>query len=389
MSRRSLAVAFAIFVVGYGTNVSTPFLVPYRDRLGLGDSQTQAIFVIYVVGILATLLLAGQISDHFGRRAVMFPSLLLSALASVLLIFGRDNFALLLAGRIVLGVASGAGLGVGAAWLQEVMGKGNELRAALTATLAMYGGFGAGSPVSALFHAWLPSPLVLPFIAHIIFTLAAIPLVATVDETVLRQGNAAPWRPSLQFGVPDRARHTFAWTMLPVGVWTFGFPSVSFALFPVLVSDAVDISQVFVAAVTGMCTAWGGLLARPTLKRIKPLPGLGFGMAVGTFGYALGIVAVLTDLWVLVWPAALTLGAASGILATASLSLVARMTEPETRGALTSTFYFLAYIGMAMPLLITTIGGQSGQVAVVAVLAAIAAAITLSTPWRHRQVALH
>jgi len=64
------------------------------------------------------------------------------------------------------------------------------------------------------------------------------------------------------------------------------------------------------------------------------------------------------------------------------------MTEPETRGALTSTFYFIAYVGMAMPLVITTLGRASGQIRVVAVLAAITALIAATTPLRHHRVAL-
>lgn len=395
MNRQSFAVAFAIFVIGYGTNVSTPFLVPYRERLDLGDSQTQAIFVIYVVGILVTLLLAGQFSDHFGRRKVILPSLLLSAIASLLLIFGRDSFELLLAGRVVLGIASGAGLGVGAAWLQEVMAtsgdggteRSNGLRAAVTATLAMYGGFGAGPPITAMFHAWFPAPLVLPFIVHIVFTLAAIPFVATVAETVIRPDAAHRWRPRIELGIPQAARHKFMWTVLPVGIWTFGFPSVSFALFPVLVNDAVSISQVFVAAITGVCTAWGGLLSRPLMKRVDPLRALGLGMTVGTFGYLLGVTAVVSGVWLLVWPAAVSLGGASGIITAASLSLVAEMTEPETRGSLTSTFYFIAYVGMTMPLLITFAGRVIGQVETVGVLAVAAAVIAATTPLRHRRVA--
>ena len=50
--------SLGLFAVAYGTNVSTPFLVLYRDRLDLSPSQTMAIFVVYVAGILATLLFA-------------------------------------------------------------------------------------------------------------------------------------------------------------------------------------------------------------------------------------------------------------------------------------------------------------------------------------------
>ena len=64
MKRDTFLVALGLFVVGYGTNVSTPFLVLYRDRLDLSANATQLIFVVYVVGILSTLMLAGQLSER-------------------------------------------------------------------------------------------------------------------------------------------------------------------------------------------------------------------------------------------------------------------------------------------------------------------------------------
>ncbi|MFT4596553.1 MAG: MFS family permease [Paracrocinitomix sp.] len=150
MNRNTLSVALGLFIVGYGTNVSTPFLVLYRDRLGLNTNATQLIFVVYVVGILSTLMVAGQLSDRYGRKRLLVASLALSAVGSLLIVFGRDAFGLLIAGRIVLGIVSGLGLGVGAAWLQDLLGPGQQAKAALIATLVTYGGFGAAPPLSVL-----------------------------------------------------------------------------------------------------------------------------------------------------------------------------------------------------------------------------------------------
>ncbi len=72
-----------VFLVAYGTNVSTPFLVTYKERLELGDSATMAIFTVYVIGIMGVL--------PFGRTAVRpvrpsvgwrFPFIVVSAFAS-------------------------------------------------------------------------------------------------------------------------------------------------------------------------------------------------------------------------------------------------------------------------------------------------------------------
>ena len=91
MNRQVARIAIGMFVVAYGTNVSTPFLVLYKDRLALSASQTMAIFVVYVVGILASLVLGGALSDRFGRRPIVLPMMAMSGIASVGMIFGQTE----------------------------------------------------------------------------------------------------------------------------------------------------------------------------------------------------------------------------------------------------------------------------------------------------------
>jgi len=373
-------------MVGYGTNVSTPFLVLYRDRLGLGANQTQLIFVVYVVGILATLMIAGQMSDRFGRKPLLVSSLALSAVGSVLLIFGRDSYGLILAGRIVLGIVSGAGLGVAAAWLQELMGRSEAQRAALVATMVTYGGFGGAPPISVLYE-WLgPSPLVVPFLVHIALTLAVIPAVLRATETVDVKAARANgrWRPAVRFGIPAAARSAFLWYIAPLAVLVFAFPSTGFALFPVLLADNVNTSAVVLTGVSGMVTAWAGLLSRPLLGRMYTRTAMGWGAAIGTLGYALGTIAFLTDGWILVWPAAGLLGLASGVISVAGLTMVGEITDDDSRGTLSSTFYLLAYSGMVMPLVVSSLGGAIGTTPVLVTITAVAGLLAATAPWRSR-----
>lgn len=364
--------------------MSTPFLVLYRDRLDLNDNATQLIFVVYVIGILATLMVAGQLSDSLGRRRVMIPALALSAIASVCLIVGRDSYGFLLTGRVLLGIVSGASLGVGAAWIQELMGPGNEMRAALITTVVTYGGFGLGPPISAAYESLGPSPLVVPYLLHIVVTLAVIPMLLGVPETVNLAGRDRRWKPGIQFGVPPAARKAFVWALAPAAVLVFSFPSTSFALFPVLVSDAVGGRDVLVAGLAGTITSWSALVARPFMGQVDTGPALTWGAAIGTAGLALGTVAFSTDVWPLVLPASFLLGAASGILATACLTLVGQMTDQASRGALTSTFFLLAYLGMSLPLVVTAIGGAVGLVATLIGVTCVAGLIAATMPLRRR-----
>ncbi len=377
------AVALGLFAVAYGTNVSTPFLVLYQERMELSPSQTMAIFVVYVAGIFLTLFVAGLLSDRYGRRAVMVPFVVLSALASIILILGRDRFWLLLSGRFLLGMVSGCVLGVGAAWIQELLGKGNEQRAAVLLTVVTYVGFGFGPITSALLAEFLPSPLVTPFVIHVVFTLMLVPWLVQAHETVKRVEPPPPIR--LSFGVPAPQRRAFLLTIVPPALWVFAFASTSFALFPVLLGGSIgesglSASKVIVAGVAGTLTALSGVLARPLVNRVGSKRALPIGVGLGAIGYLLGSGAYFSGTWLLLLPAAVVLGTSSGTLTAGCLTRLGEMSDDETRGACVSTFYLLAYPGMAVPLVVTALASQIGidTALIVMCVTGVLAAITVS-----------
>jgi MFS family permease len=356
--RHAAALTAGLFIVAYGTNVSTPFLLLYKERLGLSPSQTMAIFAAYVAGILATLMVAGPLSDRFGRRPVVLPMVALSGVASLAMVLGRNDFALLLAGRCLLGVVSGGVLGVGAAWLFELLGPGQEQRAAVTTTVVTFTGFGIGPLVSALFFWVLPAPLVVPFVVHAVATGIVVIFMLAIPET----HPASPGTPiRVSLGIPPRARRSFWIVVAPAAIWVFAFPSTSFALFPVLVSDALDGGEVAVAGAAGTLTAWAGLSSRPLVNRVGPRAALPVGMILGFGGYLVGTISFATNIWPLVLIAAPLLGGAAGAITAGCLALLGTMADDRQRGAVTSSFYLLAYPGMTMPVLITTLAVASSM----------------------------
>lgn len=373
--RQAQVLGLAIFFVAYGTNISTPFLVAYRDRLDLGNSATMAIFTVYVAGILGVLPFGGQLSDRHGRKAITTPFVLLSAIASAIMILGQDSFALLLIGRFLLGLVSGAVLSIGSAWMQEVLGAGNEQRAAVVSTLLTYGGFGLGPAVSALIFELGYAPLALPYVLHIVATLLLVPFMLRLPESGVRSHE--PIR--LKLGIPAAGQQLFRRRIAPAAIWVFSFPSTAFALFPVIISDSVNGSPVVVAAASGALTAWAGLITRPVLPRLGAERSLEFGMVVGTLGYCLGAAAFVTGIWWLVLPAAFLLGAASGLLTGGCLALLNEIADDGSRGSINATFYLLAYPGMAVPIVLTAVGSIIGlTLALVATtLISIAAAASL------------
>ena len=354
LTRDQLWLLAGLFTTAHGTNVSTPLLVLYQDRLGLGDGKTMTIFVSYVAGILVALLVAGPLSDRIGRRAVCVPSLVLAAIASSILVFGRDQLLLLVAGRALLGAASGAFLGVGSAWMQELMGRGLELRAAAVTTMTIYIGFGSGPMSTAVLERLFPAPLVVPLLVHVALVLLVVGGVAAVPETRSPADRSAGAR--IELGIPAGPRRLFLLVVAPAAVWVFTLPSNSFALFPVLLREATEGYEVLVAGLSGAFTAWSATLSRPVLARLGSRRALPLAMVAGVVGLLFGAASFASDQWPWLLPAAVLLGASSGVVMTGGLAITSEIAEEDSRGALTSTFYVFAYAGMVTPIIVTTMG---------------------------------
>ncbi|WIM73475.1 hypothetical protein QP028_08170 [Corynebacterium suedekumii] len=83
-------------------------------------------------------------SDVRGRKALIRPALVLSAVGSLILILGVTGSVLVLAvGRFVVGAAIGLVMAAGAAWLQE-LSTGPPHVGARRATVFLSAGFGLG-----------------------------------------------------------------------------------------------------------------------------------------------------------------------------------------------------------------------------------------------------
>jgi MFS family permease len=77
------AAAFALTVAMLGTTLPTPLYDLYRARFGFSELMITVIFATYAMGVIASLLLFGRLSDQIGRRRMLLPGLALSALSAV------------------------------------------------------------------------------------------------------------------------------------------------------------------------------------------------------------------------------------------------------------------------------------------------------------------
>ncbi|MFC5994150.1 MFS transporter [Pseudonocardia hispaniensis] len=384
-----LALWTVIFVVAYGTNVPTPLLLIYRQLLGLSPTELTSAFAVYAAGLVPALLLAGPASDRFGRKPVVVPFVVLSAVTSLLFLGAAHSTFVLFAGRFLQGAVSGVVFSIGTAWLGELVGAGPAAaaRSARLTTAALGGGWALGPLVTGLLAQWAPWPTVLPFAVHIALMLLGIVLLAGIPET-LSPNRRRIGGPLLHFGVPASARWPFALVVLPIAVAVFTFPSTAVTVLPLQLIPAMPDIAVAVTGIVSGITLGTGVIAQPLVRMLGVTMAGPVGVAIGAGGLGLSLLADALGSWPLLLPVSVLLGVAYGLCLAAGLTLTAQIASPTARGALTGTFYACAYLGFGAPVLLSLgrgTNGFAGALAGLAVIAAVVAALLL-TPAARRLV---
>ena len=372
-----IRVAFAMFAVGWGANQFSPMLIVYRQALGLGAAAIAGLFGIYAATLIPGLLAGGPLSDRFGRRACVLPFAALSPVATLLLILGPHDLALIAAGRALAGVCSGMVFGPATAWVQDLSG-GSAL-SARRAALALSAGFGFGPIVAAALAQWAPHPLVVPYLPHLVLGVVALAAVWTVPD-VRRAGTPALAGPAARRWAPPAALRTRAFwlTVAPAAPFVFGSMSMAIVVLPEEVTSASTLSAAFAGLMTALAFAAGiGVqpAARVLAERSDRL-GILAGTGAAAAGAAVSAVAVAGPDRVLAGLGAVLLGLAYGLCLVCGLHQAEQLSDATDRGAVLSCYYVLAYLGFCAPYAMDGLNEVFGKPGTFAVLAVAAAVLT-------------
>ncbi len=369
-----LGAAAGMFAVAWGANQFVSMLVVYRDRRGVSTAVNDALFGCYAIALIVALLLGGPAADLWGRRRIVRPSVVLSLLGSVLLILGDHSVALLYAGRVVAGLASGGIFAAGTAWVKELSSDTAEDAGARRATLALSLGFGLGPLVAGVVAQWGPDPLVLAYVPHLVLAAVALPAVWTVRETLPAPALTGGLLGRLR--VPSAGHARFRGVVAPAAPWVFAAPSLAFAVMPSLVSSHLHGYAVVFSGVVAAATLGTGVAIQPLARHLDH-PGqvtaalLGLGSAV--VGVLLAVAAAAYGNPVLALVAALPLGAAYGLGLVSGLLETQRLAGPDDLAGLTAVYYALTYLGFALPLVLAEVHAVAGYPVMLTGVAVLAA----------------
>jgi hypothetical protein len=97
-------------ILFFASAAASPLYGVYQARFHFSAATLTAVFAVYVLVLLVTLLIFGSLSDHLGRIPVIITALVFSVAACVVFLIARDTAALYGA-RALQGVATGLASG--------------------------------------------------------------------------------------------------------------------------------------------------------------------------------------------------------------------------------------------------------------------------------------
>lgn len=346
-SHRSSLWFLAITLLSFlaASTAPTPLYHLYQIELHFSAAMLTLIFAVYALSLLAALLTVGSLSDHLGRRPVIFTAVLLNALAMLLFIYA-DSVALLISARVLQGFATGMATAVLSATLLDTDRQQGPLINSVAPLLGMaLGGLGCG-----LLAEYAPAPLQLTYwLLLALFVLQGL-YVWRLPQSVSRQRGAwASLRPTLH--VPVQARSTL-WRVLPLNTATWALGGFYASLAPSLVRTATGSTSNLIGGATVATLTVTGALMIFTMRKRPANQALRLGAGLLPVGLMLILLGVHGASLSLFFFGTLIAGCGFGSGFLGAVRSLVPLALPHERAGLMSAYYVLSYLAFCLPALL-------------------------------------
>ncbi|MBB3178780.1 MFS transporter [Variovorax sp. Sphag1AA] len=314
----------------------------YEEQWHLSTIATMAIFAVYPIAVVSTLLLFGNLSDIVGRRAAMLLGVSFS-LGGITLFAAATNLAALFVGRALMGVGVGLSAGPSTAALVDFSPPGRADVASLTATAAQSIGMAAALLLSGALIEYAPYPTRLSFVVLAVLLVGLLAAVRRVPRPRVPIA-WSHWRPSLPVVPPAGRRPFLIATASLTTAYTNG--ALLLSLGGHIAHDLIGSPNALVnaALLTLFPIALGlaGVLARGT----EPQTLLNRGALGSLVGMTLLAVAIALRSVPIMFAAAAASGAGYSFQVSGGLVTLATASSSKHRGGIVSAALLVAYLAM-------------------------------------------
>jgi len=384
-SRVAYLLAAAVIGLGlYASLTPSPLYRDYSVAWRFSPLTLTLIYATYAFGVLATLLLAGGVSDRVGRRPVLLVSLVGLASSSALFLVA-DSAAWLFAARGIQGLATGAALSAASAALLDLHPRRDPTGVGITNGTTSAAGMGLGMLVSSSLVdiGWQPRHL--PYLVLLALVAAAFAGAWWMPEPVRERSR---FRLTVALPrVPASVRRPFLLAALAVlSSWSIG--ALFFSLGPQLAAQLFGSTSPVVDGVGIVALAAAAVVAQLATGGVAPW----IATSAGSVALAAGVVAIVagaaTGAGAAYLVGSVLGGAGFGAAFLGGLRALITAIPAGHRASVMSAFYVAAYGSLSIPavlagIVVTSISLRStfeifgSAVTVVALLVAVEA-------WRSR-----
>jgi MFS family permease len=339
----ALLIAMLAAALGVST-VPAPLYGVYQREWHLAPITTTLVFATYAVAALGSVLVAGQVSDRYGRKPLLVGAAV-AMVVGLVLFMTAHGVAALFVGRALHGAAVGATVVAGSAALLDLRPHDGARTGHLTGIV-----FNVGMAVTILAASLLaqygPDPLVTPYalVALVVLLLLANLLLMGETHTVRSTARIRLTRP----GVPRAIRQDFRFAVLGV-MASWSVLGVYLSLFPAFAGESTGIHSLLFGGAVVAAMASAAAVSQAFGGRLDPRR----AAITGDFGTALALVTSVLALEshraLLVAAAAVFMGLSFGLAFGGSLRHLGRVVPADHRGEVMSAYYVLAYGAMALP----------------------------------------
>lgn len=372
---RGLALLSALIAtVQAASAIPTALYDRYAQQWHLTPTDITVAFGGYALVLLASLLVFGRLSDYIGRKPVMLATIAVQIIANAVLL-GANGFGLLMTGRILQGLASGAGFGAMSAAMLEV----DRKRGGVANAAAPLTGSALGALLAAIAIQLLPAPEQLSYIVALAVFIFEAVLVLRLPETANRHDGAlASLRPRI--ALPPAAVGAFI-AAAPVVFAVYALAGLFGSLGPSLTAGLTGTSSIIVTVLPFVALSAASPIMSIAIRNRPPKQALGLGIAGLVVGVVLTGAAVPTKSLALLLIGAALSGVGFGAGFRGGLQLVTSRVASSEYGGTISLVYIAAYLGFGVPAIIAGIvqtatnnaaGTTLGYCVVLLVLAALA-----------------
>lgn len=327
----------------------SPFYPVLKQQMMFSDVMLTAIFAIYAIALLVTLLTGGSSSDHLGRRPILSFGFTLLAV-SIFMFHHAPNAEELLLARAVQGIACGFLLSTLSATITDLEPPDRRgLAAVCNATIPLLG-LALGALMAGLIMQFLHDPKADMFTALTISCLLFGGLVWLLPETApMHEGFLQALRPRI--GIPITAKSSF-WQSAPAIIAGWATGGLYLSLGAPIIRSVFDMGSPLMQAGVITLLAGTGAAACFAARSFTPRQVMIYGttaLAVGTILTLISIEIHSLGLYLITLAFS---GTGFGTCFYASLRTIVPKTPPDERGEMFASLFTLSYLAFGIPVVI-------------------------------------